>query len=152
MDERTRELQTANDQLRELDQIKSAFVSIVSHELRTPMTSIKGLVENLMDGLVGELTERQTFYLSRVRANVDRLTRMIHDLLDLSRIESGRMDLSATTLSMAELISDITESLQVSRPLIHSLFQIHRELFQLLIGFRVVDGDPNGTGDRHQQV
>ena len=112
VDERTLELQTANDQLRELDQIKSAFVSIVSHELRTPMTSIKGLVENLLDGLVGNLTERQIFYLGRVRANVDRLTRMIHDLLDLSRIEAGRMELTPTTLSIADLISEITDSLQ----------------------------------------
>jgi len=112
VDERTRELQAANAQLRELDQIKSAFVSIVSHELRTPMTSIKGLVENLLDGLVGELTDRQTFYLSRVRANVDRLTRMIHDLLDLSRIEAGRMELSSSPLSLNELILEVTESLQ----------------------------------------
>ena len=112
VDERTRELQAANAQLRELDQIKSAFVSIVSHELRTPMTSIKGLVENMLDGLVGELTERQTFYLGRVHANVDRLTRMIHDLLDLSRIEAGKMELTTATFSISVLISEVTESLQ----------------------------------------
>ena len=68
--ERTQDLQSANNRLQELDRLKSAFVSIVSHELRTPMTSIKGLIENMMDGLTGELTERQNFYLSRVNHNI----------------------------------------------------------------------------------
>ncbi len=112
VEERTHELTQANEKLRELDQLKSAFVSIVSHELRTPMTSIKGLVENMLDGLTGELTDRQSFYLSRVRANVDRLTRMILDLLDLSRIEAGRMDLLPVSLSLPELIAEVTENLQ----------------------------------------
>ena len=110
VDERTQKLTEANEKLRELDQLKSAFVSIVSHELRTPMTSVKGLVENMLDGLTGELTDRQTFYLSRVRANVDRLTRMINDLLDLSRIEAGRMDLIPVSLSMPELIEEVIEN------------------------------------------
>ena len=112
VEERTHELTEANVKLQELDQLKSVFVTIVSHELRTPLTSVKGLVENMLDGLTGELTERQTFYLSRVRANVERLTRMINDLLDLSRIEAGRMDLIPVTLSMPELITEVTENLQ----------------------------------------
>lgn len=112
VDERTQKLTEANEKLRELDQLKSAFVSIVSHELRTPMTSVKGLVENMLDGLTGELTDRQTFYLTRVRANVDRLTRMINDLLDLSRIEAGRMDFTPVSVSMPELIKEVIENLQ----------------------------------------
>ncbi len=112
VEERTHELTMANTKLQELDQLKSAFVSIVSHELRTPMTSIKGLVENMLDGLAGELTNRQTFYLRRVRANVDRLTRMILELLDLSRIEAGRMELTPVSLSLSDVISEVTENLQ----------------------------------------
>jgi signal transduction histidine kinase/HAMP domain-containing protein len=112
VDERTQKLTEANVKLQELDQLKSAFVSIVSHELRTPMTSVKGLVENMLDGLTGELTDRQTFYLTRVRANVDRLTRMINDLLDISRIEAGRMDLIPVSLFMPELIKEVIENLQ----------------------------------------
>ena len=112
VEERTQELTAANVKLRELDQLKSAFVSIVSHELRTPMTSVKGLVENMLDGLTGELSNRQTFYLTRVRANVERLTRMINDLLDLSRIEAGRMDLIPGSLSLPDLIIEVTENLQ----------------------------------------
>lgn len=110
--ERTQELQAANDKLQELDRLKSAFVSIVSHELRTPMTSIKGYVENMLDGLTGALSEKQAYYLSRVKFNVERLTRMITDLLDLSRIEAGRVELMLAPHSVVELVTEITESLQ----------------------------------------
>lgn len=109
---RTQDLQVANERLQELDQLKSSFVSIVSHELRTPMTSIKGLVENMLDGLTGNLNERQTFYLGRVKYNIERLTRMINDLLDLSRIEAGRMDLHQTAVNMGSLAREVVETLQ----------------------------------------
>ena len=110
--ERTQDLQSANERLQELDQLKSSFVSIVSHELRTPMTSIKGLVENMLDGLTGILNERQTFYLGRVKYNIERLTRMINDLLDLSRIESGRMDLHPSPVNLGSLAREVVETLQ----------------------------------------
>src|SRR5437879_800259 len=90
---RTQLLLEANRRLQELDKLKSDFVSTVSHELRTPMTSIKGYVDNILDGLTGALTERQSYYLNRVKYNVERLTRMINDLLDLSRIEAGKVEL-----------------------------------------------------------
>lgn len=110
--DRTHELQTANEKLQELDRLKSVFVSIVSHELRTPMTSIKGYIENMLDGLTGSLSERQAYYLGRVKYNVERLTRMINDLLDLSRIEAGRLELTLTHLPVLELLPEVVESLQ----------------------------------------
>lgn len=110
--DRTRELQAANEKLRELDRLKSVFVSIVSHELRTPMTSIKGYIENMLDGLTGTLSDRQAHYLGRVKYNVERLTRMINDLLDLSRIEAGRVELALAPLAIAEVVPEIVESLQ----------------------------------------
>ncbi len=110
--ERTEDLQAVNERLQELDQLKSAFVSIVSHELRTPMTSIKGLVENMMDGLTGTLNERQSFYLSRVKHNIERLTRMINDLLDLSRIEAGKMELQSSPVNLGSLAREVVELLQ----------------------------------------
>jgi signal transduction histidine kinase len=109
--ERTQELQLANQKLQELDRLKSAFVSIVSHELRTPMTSIKGYVENMLIGLTGTLTDKQSHYLQRVKRNVERLTRLINDLLDLSRIEAGRIELHPAWLSVPELVGDVVESL-----------------------------------------
>ncbi|WP_342348666.1 ATP-binding protein [uncultured Nitrospira sp.] len=110
--ERTQDLQSANERLQELDRLKSSFVSIVSHELRTPMTSIKGLVENMLDGLVGDLNDRQSFYLERMKYNIERLTRMINDLLDLSRIEAGRMDLHRSAVNMGSLVREVVETLQ----------------------------------------
>ncbi len=110
--DRTKDLQSANERLQELDRLKSSFVSIVSHELRTPMTSIKGLVENMLDGLTGPLNDRQTFYLGRVKYNIERLTRMINDLLDLSRIEAGRMDLHQSVVNIGSLAREVVEMLQ----------------------------------------
>jgi signal transduction histidine kinase len=122
--ERTHELErlnqdlaAANQQLRELDHLKSAFVSIVSHELRTPMTSIKGYVENLLDGISGPLNERQAQSLERVKCNADRLTRMTNELLDLSRIEAGLIELRLTSITIPELVADVMDSAQAfARP------------------------------------
>jgi signal transduction histidine kinase len=109
------ELKAANEQLHELDRLKSAFVSIVSHELRTPMTSIKGYVENILDGLAGGLTEKQSYYLTRVKLNTERLTRMVNDLLDLSRLEDPekRADfLRPVPMSIRDLTAEVVESFQ----------------------------------------
>src|SRR5438270_116967 len=110
--QRTQELQEVNRRLQELDTLKSDFVSTVSHELRTPMTSIKGYVDNILDGLTGVLTEKQSYYLNRVKSNVERLTRMINELLDLSRIEAGKVELNIGTVRMRELVTDVVEGFQ----------------------------------------
>lgn len=110
--QRTSELQAANEKLKELDHLKSQFVSVVSHELRTPMTSIKGYVENLLDGLAGALTHKQTYSLDRVKHNVERLTRMINELLDLSKIEAGRLELTLAPVVLWEVAEEVVESYQ----------------------------------------
>ena len=116
VEERTTELQqanqdleTANTRLKELDRMKSQFLSHCSHELRTPLTSIKGFTENMLHGMVGPLAERQHLYLTRISANANRLTRMIADLLDLSRIESGTVRLAHQTVSLPTLLEEITQ-------------------------------------------
>ena len=103
------ELETANTRLKELDRMKSQFLSHCSHELRTPLTSIKGFTENMLHGMVGPLAERQHLYLTRISANANRLTRMIGDLLDLSRIEAGTVRLAHQTVSLSTLLDDITQ-------------------------------------------
>jgi two-component system sensor histidine kinase BarA len=112
--QRTSELQAANEKLKELDRLKSTVVSVVSHELRTPMTSIKGYVENLLDGLAGALTEKQTRTLERVKHNIDRLTRMINELLDLSKIEAGRLELQLAPIDIADVVEDVIENYQAA--------------------------------------
>jgi PAS domain S-box-containing protein len=110
--ERTRALRVANERLQEHDRLKTAFVSIVSHELRTPLTSIKGYVQNLLDEVPGPLTEKQGYYLKRMLHQIERLSRIIRDLLDLSQIEAGRIDLQWRAVSLAELIGEVLESFQ----------------------------------------
>jgi signal transduction histidine kinase len=110
--ERTQELQSANERLQEHDRRRSKFVSVASHELRTPMTSIKGFVENMLDGLTGQLSERQVHYLHRIRHNVDRLTRIINQLLDWSRLDVGRIEIKPEPLRIGDFVKEVVESFQ----------------------------------------
>ena len=110
--ERTQELQNVNERLQDHDRRRSKFVSVASHELRTPMTSIKGFVENMLDGLTGQLSDRQQHYLQRVKHNVERLTRIINQLLDWSRIDVGRIELKPEPVSIREFVGDVVESFQ----------------------------------------
>jgi PAS domain S-box-containing protein len=96
--------------LKELDKMKSDFVSNVSHELRTPLTAIKGSVDNMLDGLTGDLNEKQSRYLVRIKSNTDRLARLINDLLDLSKIEAG-IKLKSTNLGLVTIAREVAESL-----------------------------------------
>ncbi|HYY25152.1 MAG TPA: ATP-binding protein [Candidatus Udaeobacter sp.] len=100
------------ERLKELDKMKSAFVSNVSHELRTPLTAIKASVDNMLDRLTGDLTEKQVGYLTRIKSNADRLARLINNLLDLSTIEAGKIDLQPTNLSLVTLAKEVTDSLR----------------------------------------
>jgi signal transduction histidine kinase len=109
---RTRELQESNERLQELDRLKSEFVSDVSHELRTPLTSVKGYVDYLLEGIVGELSPPQKDFLTRVKGNTDRLVRLINDLLDLSRIEAGRVDFHPVKLAMVEVTTEVLDALR----------------------------------------
>ena len=98
--------------LKELDKMKSAFVSNVSHELRTPLTAIKASADNMLDRLIGDLNGKQVGYLTRIKSNSDRLARLINDLLDLSTIEAGKIDLRPTKLPLVTLVKEAAESLR----------------------------------------
>ncbi len=96
----------------EAERAKTEFVSTVSHELRTPITSIKGYVELLLMGAVGILTGDQQHFLSVTKANVDRLTVLVNDLLDISRIESGRMALSPRVMRVEEVVNQVVMEME----------------------------------------
>ena len=114
--ERTAELKAANEELKELDRLKSQFLAHVSHELRSPLTSIKGFAENMLEGMTGTTTEKQVQYLRRIQANSGRLARMISDLLDRAKLEAGKMELSMGNVPVIELAEEVTEQL---KPLAH---------------------------------
>jgi signal transduction histidine kinase len=107
-----RELEASHARLRELDQLKSDFLGNVSHELRTPLAAIKGYVDNLLDGVAGPLAEKPAYYLGRVRDNADRLGRMVSDLLDLTRIEAGKIELLPQALPVADAVADAIDGLR----------------------------------------
>jgi len=102
-----RKAEIAHERLRELDRLKTMFLSQVSHELKAPLSSIQGFVENMLDGMTGELKGKQQEYLRRVRENTERLTRMITNLLDLSRIESGTQHVDRVPWRLLDLVEEV---------------------------------------------
>ncbi len=106
------ELQKSNKKLQELDVLKDEFVSLASHELRTPMTAIKSYLWMALAGRGGPLTEKQHYYLERAYTSVDRLIKLVGDMLNISRIESGRISLSLQALSLPTLISEVLEEMK----------------------------------------
>lgn len=105
--EQNAQLLAANTELRRLDEAKSTFVSLAAHELRTPLASITGYVEMLLDGDAGQLNAAQTEYLSTIDASAQRLLRITRDLLDVARIESGRLQLSLQTADLRALLTEV---------------------------------------------
>ena len=91
---------------REIDQMKSDFISLVSHELRTPLTSIIGFVSFVLDGKAGNLNQKQKESLLRVQRQSRWLADLINDLLDISRIEAGRTEFEHQPVNMMEIIND----------------------------------------------
>jgi PAS domain S-box-containing protein len=96
---------------READRTKTEFVSMVSHELRTPLTSLTGFVELVLDGAGGEIAPEGRRMLSIARANGDRLTRLVSDVLDISRLETGRLDLSPEFVFLGDLLRELSASI-----------------------------------------
>jgi signal transduction histidine kinase len=112
VEDRTHDLALANERLKALDQMKSDFVSHVSHELRTPLTAIKGAVDLMLREVAGPLTEKQIHYLTRIRSNAQHLAGLINDLLDLSKIESGKIEVKSSRVSLGGLVHEVVETLR----------------------------------------
>ncbi|OGK21964.1 hypothetical protein A3C23_00325 [Candidatus Roizmanbacteria bacterium RIFCSPHIGHO2_02_FULL_37_13b] len=101
------DLKDANVKLKDLDKLKDDFVSVASHELRTPMTAIKSYLWMALDGRGGVLTDKQKFYLDRAYNSTDRLIKLVNDMLNISRIESGRMTYDMEKTDLVKLINDV---------------------------------------------
>ncbi|HVP21114.1 MAG TPA: GAF domain-containing protein [Anaerolineaceae bacterium] len=96
----------------QVDRMKSEFIANVSHELRTPMTSIKGYVEVMLMGVTGKLSEQQEHFLKIIKNNTERLNLLVNDLLDVSRIESGRLKLDLQPVNIQDVASEILAEFQ----------------------------------------
>ncbi len=101
--EKNQQLEASIEKLKELDRLKSNFLATVSHELRTPLTSVIGYSEMLLEGLAGEMLEEQKEYVRTIMEKGENLLQIISSILDISKIESGRVQLSIAEVDMAEV-------------------------------------------------
>jgi len=112
VEERTRELAAANERLVELDRLKSLFLASMSHELRTPLNSIIGFTGLLLMGMSGDLTAEQTKQLTMVQNSATHLLALINEILDISKIESGRMELSIEAFPVDDVTREILKTVE----------------------------------------
>jgi len=110
--EAARELQSLNERLQQASKAKSDFLANMSHELRTPMNAILGFVEMVLDGIYGEVPPDLKEPLTDIQTNGKHLLRLINDVLDLSKIEAGRMELALAEYSVQDVVDTVRASLQ----------------------------------------
>ncbi len=127
----------------EVDRVKTEFVSTVSHELRTPLTSIKGYTDLLLMGATGPIGEGPSRYLQVIKNNADRLQELVNDLLDISRIETGRTELDARPLDVTSIIKQVVND--------HLQGRVQHEKKQIETKIAVADSLPLANAD-HKRV
>ncbi len=115
VEERTRELRESNERLQELDRLKSEFLATMSHELRTPLNSIIGFTGILAKGRSGPVNDEQKKQLDIVGRSARHLLTLINDLLELSRIEAGKITLNIESFDFIEVINDVAELIRPLR-------------------------------------
>ncbi len=99
-------------QRKQIEKMKSEFVSITSHQLRTPLTAIKLFSDMLVNGNIGNLTKKQKEYVNNIRQSTERMIKLVNDLLNISRIESGRIAINPQPVDLIELIESVIESIR----------------------------------------
>jgi two-component system, NarL family, sensor histidine kinase BarA len=131
--EKNRQLHEANERLKELDRVKSNFLAMVSHELRTPLTSIIGYAEMLHENMAGELNPEQREYVGTIMEKGETLLAMISSLLDISRIEAGKLRLVLSEVSLAEVVASAATSVmpQIAKKKLNFSHQLASDLPQL---------------------
>lgn len=113
VDEQTKELKQAFEKLKRLDEAKSEFISIASHQLRTPLTAIKGYLSMILEGRYGKLNKKMREKMKRVYKSGERLVNLVNTLLDISRIETGRIKLEEEKVQIEGLIEGIIDELKI---------------------------------------
>lgn len=102
-----REIIEKNEELEKLERVKSEFISIVSHELRTPLTPIKNALTILSSGRCGNLGETAVKFIDMAKRNVENLTSIINDILDINKIEAGKMDFNYKIMNIHSVIENV---------------------------------------------
>jgi PAS domain S-box-containing protein len=112
--QRTKELQEANLKLQELDYLKSMFIASMSHELRTPLNSIIGFTGIMLKEMSGEINEEQRKQLNLVKNSANHLLALINDVIDISKIEAGKVEIAIKEFDLSVLIQEIKDSFAVA--------------------------------------
>jgi signal transduction histidine kinase len=112
--ELNKRLQLAYEEVDRLSKAKSEFISIVSHQLRAPLTAIKGYVSLMIDGTYGKVDEKILKPLKNVYISCERLIRLINDLLNISRVEAGKMEFNPQEERLEEIVESVVEELKVN--------------------------------------
>lgn len=123
----TEELAEANEKLKQLDKLKDEFVSLASHELRTPMTAIKSYLWLFMQNKNVHLEDKDKQYIERAYASTDRLIALVNDMLNVSRIEAGRLDVTLVSLNPVNLARDVVEELKPAAEKLHVTLALSTE-------------------------
>ncbi len=105
------QLEQANLRLQEMDQLKSTFLASMSHELRTPLNSIIGFTGVILMGIAGDINEEQRKQLAMVKSSADHLLSLINDILDISKIEAGKVELSLEEFELVDVAGEVVGSL-----------------------------------------
>jgi signal transduction histidine kinase len=105
------ERKEAEEKIKKAMEIKSEFISMASHELRTPLTAIKEGVRLVIQEQTGKLNDEQKEFLGIVKRNVERLARLINDILDFQKLESGKMDVDMQKNDVNEIVKEIKETM-----------------------------------------
>ena len=108
----TAELRTSNARLKRLDASKDEFLSMASHQLRTPLTSVKGYLSMMIDGDVGKISAIQKQVLEEAFSSSERMVHLIHDFLNVSRLQTGKFMLELSDVDLSELIQQEVKSLE----------------------------------------
>ncbi len=103
--------QEAEAALAEAQRARRQFVSLVTHELRVPMTSIKGYTDLLLKGIVGPISDAQRNFLQTIRANVERMSRMVADLSDINKLEAGAVQFTPTAVALNDALDEALRNL-----------------------------------------
>lgn len=126
LQETTDKLKKANETLQELNKLKDEFVSLASHELRTPMTAIKGSLSTVLEGYAGEVPKEAKEFLTASYNENDRLIRLVNNLLNISRIESGRFSFAFEKVNIDELIAEVVSNLEIAAKEKHLFLRYER--------------------------
>lgn len=146
VEERTVELSLANSKLQDLDRLKSLFIASVSHELRTPLNSIIGFSSMMKQASFGELNEKYSDYINRINLSGKHLLSLITDIIDISKIESGYVDVELSDFKLDEIVGEAVATLaqqaekkglsvDVTIPQCLTLHTDRRRLLQCLLNF-----------------